>query len=533
MMPDPHASDRMSALPIQTLGRERLYAHRPQNLITLLTRTVEAHGDTECLADSSARLTYHQLYEAAGDLAAALHQEHGIGKGDRVALMLHNSPEYVISLFAIAGLGAISVPLNTALKGQELCYPINDSGATLLIADQDAFKIIADIRTELRTVKAIIVIGESSIDGTVSFAGMLGNGRGFPTGITIDENDGAVLLYTSGTTGAPKGALLSNKNIIASAMNDAQLSGLRPRVDSMLLVAPLFHITGLAMCLCSAVYAGIRIVLIRKFKAAEALHLIEKERVSVVIAVPTVLWLMFQAAEFDLTDVKSLRFLASGGAAVPEDLLKICMRKLPGVELAPGYGLTEATGMTHSVRSLEEALSKPGSVGQPMPLMDARIVDASGNDPEPGTAGELLVRGCQVMLEYWNNPQATRDTIVEGWLHTGDIAAINAMGDLQILDRMKDMIIRGGENIYSTQIENVLYMHPKVLEAAVVGIPDTVFGEQVKAALVLKSGEQATAAEIQDFCKLHMADYKVPYRVEFMPSLPRNPAGKVIKTLLK
>jgi long-chain acyl-CoA synthetase len=249
--------------------------------------------------------------------------------------------------------------------------------------------------------------------------------------------------------------------------------------------------------------------------------------------VPTILWLMLNEPELASYDLSSMRQFAAGGSASPEELLRACAARLPGVQLMPGYGLTEATAMTHTTTSLDEALAKLGSVGKALPILEDRVVDASGKDLPPGQPGELLVKGCQVMKEYWNNPEATRQTIVDGWLHTGDIAKTNKDGYTYILDRMKDMIIRGGENIYSIEVENVLYRHPKVLEAAVVGVDDQVFGEQVKAALVLRPGQRATAEEIQEFCGQHLAYFKVPKYIEFMDSLPRNPAGKVIKARLK
>lgn len=303
--------------------------------------------------------------------------------------------------------------------------------------------------------------------------------------------------------------------------------------DKILVVVPLFHITGLAIAFCSAVYAGIPAVIVKRFKASDSLKIIEEEKVTTMVAVPTILWLMLNAPEFAQYNLSSLRQFAAGGSASPEELLKACAAKLPGVQLMPGYGLTEAAAMTHTTTSLDEALSKLGSAGRVLSILDTKVVDSSGRELPPGEAGELLVKGCQVMKEYWNNPEATRETIVDGWLHTGDIAKITEEGYVYILDRMKDMIIRGGENIYSIEVENVLYRNPKVLEAAVVGVPDPVFGEQVKAALVLKSGEQATIEEIQEFCGKYLAYYKVPKYVEFRESLPRNPAGKVIKAQLK
>jgi long-chain acyl-CoA synthetase len=242
---------------------------------------------------------------------------------------------------------------------------------------------------------------------------------------------------------------------------------------------------------------------------------------------------MFNDPEFPQRDLSSLRLMASGGSASPADLLRLSAEKLPGAQLVPGYGLTEACGMINSTVSLAEALEKPGSSGRSFPIIETKVVGAGGEDLPPGQAGEYLVRGCQVLKEYWNNPEATAEALTDGWLHTGDIAMIEEDGHVHILDRLKDMIIRGGENIYSLEVENVLYRHPKVLEAAAVGVPDEVFGELVKAALVLRPGEHSTPEEIQEFCAQYLARYKVPKFVEFLDSLPRNPAGKIIKGALR
>jgi long-chain acyl-CoA synthetase len=513
-------------------GTEPVYAGRPRNLAQLLADTVERCGQREgvIVTDPAARLTFQQFASSVAKVASALYHDYGVSKGDRVALMLRNGLEFPVSFFALTRLGAIAVPLNTALKGEELAFQVADSGAVALIVEPKFHQLVASAGKGL---KHTFVTGDELPAGTVAFSELLKERPQAPPEVKVDEMDSAVIMYTSGTTGTPKGALLSHQNIITGAMNMAQLCDLQVGRDKILVVVPLFHITGLAIAFCSAMYAGIPAVIVRKFKSDEALKIIAEEKVTTMVAVPTILWLMLNEPEFGKYDLSSMRQFAAGGSASPEELLRACAAKLPGVQLMPGYGLTEATAMTHTTTSLDEALTKLGSVGKALPILGDKVVDASGKELPPGQPGELLVRGCQVMKEYWNNPEATRQTIVDGWLHTGDIAKTNEDGFTYILDRMKDMIIRGGENIYSIEVENILYRHPKVLEAAVVGVDDQVFGEQVKAALVLRPGQQATAEEIQEFCGQHLAYFKVPKYIEFMDSLPRNPAGKVIKARLK
>lgn len=510
---------------------ERVYTDRPRTLNEMLDNTVKKHGDLEGPVDAGVRLTYRQFASQVNNAASALYHRYGIRKGDRVAIMLRNGVEYLTGFFATARIGAINVPLNTALKGEEMTFQVEDSGASVLITDYEFHELIAEVRSQIGEVKHIFVTGEP-VAGTIPFSELLKAGQS-PPEIKLDEMDSAIILYTSGTTGRPKGAVLTHKGVIASAMNNAALCELSVGRDKMLAVVPLFHVTGLVMATCSAVFTGIPVVLVKKFKTADVLKITAEEKITAMFAVPTILWLMLNAPEFARYDLSSLHSFGAGGAAAPEELMRLCADKLPGLQLMPGYGLTEAVGGVISTTSLKEALSRPGTVGRPMPLVDARVVDTSGKDVPPGESGEILLRGCQVMKEYWNNPQATRETIVDGWLHTGDIGKITEDGYAYILDRTKDMINRGGEKIYSLEVENLLYRHPKVLEAAVVGVPDVVFGEQVKAAIVLKPGEKATPEEIQEYCGKYLSYYKVPKYVEFREALPRNPAGKVTKAKLR
>jgi long-chain acyl-CoA synthetase len=511
---------------------ELVYADRPRNLTEMLDNTVGKYGNREGLITTSERLTYEQFASAVNRVSSALYYEYGIRKGDRVALMLSNGLEFAIAFFSVVKLGAIGVPINTAFKGGELAYQVKDSGATVLFVESEFHELIAGVRSEIGCVKYIFVTDDQPLEGTLAFSQLLEQSEYVPVHTKVNETDGAVLMYTSGTTGRPKGALLLHKGMVAAAIDVDEWFNWRVG-DKMLLTVPLFHVTALAMILCSSIYAGVPLVLMKKFKAADALRVVQEERITAMIIVPTIIWLMLNAPEFDQYDLSSLRMVAAGGAASTEALLRLCADKLPGVELVPGYGLTEATGVTHTTTTLREALTKLSSVGHPVPVVEAKIVDASGRELPSGESGELLLKSCQIFREYWNNPEATRDTIVDGWLHTGDLAKVTEDGYTYILDRMKDMIIRGGENIYSIEIENVSLQNPKVLEAAIVGVPDSVFGEQVKAVLVLKPGEQATAEEMQEFYGKYLARYKIPKYIEFRESLPRNPAGKVTKQQLK
>lgn len=512
-----------------TLGgyKEMVYEDRPMNLAELLTSTVVQHGGQEAIISHDSRMTYREFASLVDNLASALYHEHGIRKGDRVALMLKNGWEYSVGFFALMKLGAIAVPLNIAYKGEEAAFQLNDSGSVMIFVDPEFREVINEIRSDIGEIKNVFETGSEK------FLELLKGKEDRPLNVQVDEMDSAVIMYTSGTTGRPKGAVLSHKGLIAEAMCASELIDWRAGRDKHLCPVPLFHVTGLVMNFCGSVYSGIPIVFMKRFRAAEALKIIEEEKVTTMIGVPTIMWLMLNAPEFDREKLSSLRCFAAGGSATPEELLKACREKLTDFEICPGYGLSEACGMVLTTVSLDEALAHKGSAGRPLPLIETKVVDASDRPLPYGEAGELLLRGCQVFKEYWNNPDATRKTLVNGWLHTGDVGAVDEEGYVYILDRMKDMINRGGEKIWSLEVENVLYRNPKILEAAAVGVPDMVLGEEVKAVIVLRPGAKATPEDVQEFCGQYLARYKIPKYIEFREALPRNPAGKVLKHELK
>jgi acyl-CoA synthetase (AMP-forming)/AMP-acid ligase II len=506
---------------------ERVYADRPRNLAEMLANTGSQHGSLEAVITPDSRLTYEKFASLVEHASSGLYHKHGIRKGDRVALMLKNGWEFSVSFFALMKLGAVAVPLNTAYKGEEAAFQLSDSGSKMLIVDPEYLNIINEIRPEIEEVKYICATDAAD------FRELLKEKASKAVNVQVEEMDSAVIMYTSGTTGKPKGAVLSHKGLIAEAMGTSDLLDWTAGRDKHLCPVPLFHVTGLVMNFCGAVYAGVPVLFMRRFNAVEALKVIEEEKITTMIGVPTILWLMLNAPEFDHHKLSSFRSFAAGGSAAPEELLKACREKLPGTELCPGYGLTEACGMISTTVSLDDALSHKGSVGRAIPLIETKVLDSSERELPCGEAGELLVRGCQAFKGYWNNQEATRKTLVDGWVHTGDVAKTDEEGYVYILDRIKDMINRGGEKIWSLEVENVLYRNPKILEAVAVGVPDTIFGEEVKAVIVLRQGAKATPEEIQEFCRHFLAKYKIPKYVEFREALPRNAAGKVMKRELK
>jgi long-chain acyl-CoA synthetase len=455
----------------------------------------------------------------------------GIQKGDRVSILQGNSAEWPVSFFALSRLGAISVPLNIRFKGEELKFMIQDSGSKAIIFDPEFAVMIAEIKKDLGSVRHFIATGKEKSPGILSFEELLQE-KEKPPFVDVDEEDLNSIFYTSGTTGRPKGAMTSHRNIIHVVISVSRVIGI-PQGVKQLIAIPLFHVTGCDAQLLVGVYLGGTSVVMKAYKSDEAMALIEKEKIELVVGVPTMYWLMLNSPEFNKFDLSSLKSTTYGGAPAPPELIRQMKEKFPQSRLGNGYGLTETSSLV-SFLTEEYILTKPGSIGPAIPTAEIRVVDPHGKDVPAGGPGEIFIRSPNVVQGYWENPQATKDAIVDGWLHTGDVGRLDEEGFLYIVDRMKDMIIRGGENVYCVEVENTLYAHPKVLEAAVIGVKDKFFGEQVKAIVVLKPGENATEEEIKAFCAQHIADYKVPKYVEFLNEpLPRNPGGKVIKTELK
>jgi len=478
------------------------------------------------------RWSYWELSQRVNRAAFSLRERYGIHKGDRVAVVLNNCPEFVVLYLAVTSVGGVFVPLNARLKSQELLPQILKAKPRVLVAGEDTWGELEPILGQLRGVERIFTQGahgpateplEALTEGTEA--------PQFPLA-QLQEEDLSSIIFTSGTTGTPKGVMITHRNVVNTAQACAKVFG-STSWDVDLIMVPLFHVTGLHTQLCKSLYLGSTTVLMREFKAHKALELIERERVTLSISVPTIYWLMLLCPDFPRRDLGSFRTIVYGGAPCPPELIVRLQEAFPGASLINAGGLTEGTSLQYALPP-QDALRKAGSVGFPTPCTEAMIVDETGLQLGPGEVGELLLKGAGIARGYWEDPLETAKTFKGGWLHTGDLARVDQEGYLWLMDRKKDMIIRAGENIYSVEVENVLYAFPKTLEAAVVGVPDAIFGEQVKAYVVLKQGELATEGEIRDFCSRHLADYKVPRFVEILREpLPRNPGGKVRKDLLR
>lgn len=508
------------------------YRDRPTNLSVLLDNTVSRWPEETAFVDGNQRITYNRFRGTVDRIAASLQKEWGIRKGDRVALLMGIGIPFALAYFGVIRIGAVVVPLNTRYKGEELSYEINDSGARVVIAESAFYSNLEPSIDRLERAPHIFIQDDAPGSGILSFDLLTSYESGDFDAPDISEWDLLNIMYTSGTTGKPKGAMQTHRGIIGTAMMTHEFLNYQHGRDRILCVVPLFHATGLSMNFLAAVYAGVPVVFMDKFKPEEALRLVQDERITGMISVITVYWLMLNHKNFDQYELSSLREILYGGSPAAEDVIREMRQKLPGVLIHNGYGLTETHAYdTHLLD--EDTISYVESVGQILPLVDMKVIDSDGNELPPGETGELLIKGCKVIRGYWNKPEANEKAFSHGWLHTGDVARIDEDGYVYIMDRFKDMINRGGEKIYSIEVENALYAHPKILEAAVFGVPDEVFGEQVRGAVVLKPGESATEEEIREFCVERLADYKIPRSFLFLDELPRNPGGKVVKTELR
>lgn len=509
-----------------------IYKERPASLAHMFRESVVRNPDRPALICEELRWRYKELASLVNRAALSLFERYGLRKGDRVAVVLNNCPEFVLLYLAVTSLGGVFVPLNARLKARELLPQILKAGPRILVAGQDTWSELEGLLERLQGIERVFKLGVPC-PGSEPFENLLeGPEAPFPCLDQIHEGDLCSIIFTSGTTGVPKGVMISHRNVVNTAQACARVFGSTSQ-DVDLIMVPLFHVTGLHTQLCKSLYLGSTTVLMRAFKADQALEIIEKERVTLSISVPTIYWLMLNVAGFQSRDLSSFRTIVYGGAPCPPELILRLQKAFPRASLINAGGLTEGTSLQYALPP-QDALRKAGSVGFPTPCTEAKIVDEEGNEVGAGEVGELLLKGAGIARGYWENPEETLRTFRGGWLRTGDLARKDEEGYLWLMDRKKDMIIRGGENIYSIEVENVLHAFPKTLEAAVVGVPDPVFGEQVKAFVVLKDGQQSTEQEIREFCSRHLADYKVPKFVELLQEpLPRNPGGKVQKELLK
>jgi long-chain acyl-CoA synthetase len=523
----------------------RVWKNAPANLrqVAMVGR---AHGERLFAIYEDERVTYDAWFRAVAQLAGEL-RARGVEKGDRVALAMRNLPEWPVAFFAATTIGAICVPLNAWWTGPELAFGLANSGAKLLVCDAERWDRIAPHRAELPDLATVLVSrSDAAPDGAERLEDVLGTPHDYASlpqaelpEVEIEPEDEATIFYTSGTTGQPKGALGTHRNlctnILSSGYNGAMAALRRgeelpaPVQQVGLTVIPLFHVTACSAGLMGYVAAGHTMVFMHKWDPVKAFQLIEREQVNLTGGVPTIAWQLLEHPERANYDLSSLEAIAYGGApAAPELVRKIheVFGALPG----NGWGMTE-TMATVTGHSSEDYLNRPDSCGPPVGVADLKIVGDDGETELPvGEVGELWARGPMVVKGYWNRPEATAETFVDGRVRTGDLAKLDEEGWCYIVDRAKDMIIRGGENIYSSEIENVLYDHPAVTDAALIGLAHPTLGEEPAAVVHLAPGMSATEDELREWVAARLAKFKVPVRVVFVEdTLPRNANGKILK----
>lgn len=529
----------------------RVWKNALPNLAALAEST-KVFGAREFVVFDDERVTYSAWYKAVATLATAL-QEMGVRKGDRVALAMRNLPEWPVAFFAGAVIGAIVVPLNAWWTGEELAFGMADSGASVLICDAERWERMALHKAEMPDLRHVLVTRGGSAD-LVEPARALETVVGTPKAyadlperslpnVEIAPDDPVTIFYTSGTTGKPKGALGSHRNLLTNGLTTGYSGAAtilrrgsalpEPMVKAGLVVVPMFHVTACSASMIPTIQAGNKIVFMHKWDTVKAFEIIEREKINATGGVPFIAWQLIEHPDREKYDLSSIESISYGGApSAPELVTKIY--EIFGAYPGNGWGMTE-TMATVTSHTSEDYLNRPDSCGPPVPVSDLKIMSEDGMTELPiGEVGELWARGPQIVKGYWNRPDATAETFVDGWVRTGDLARLDEEGFCFIVDRAKDMIIRGGENIYSSEVENILYEHPAVTDAALVGIPHQTLGEEPAAVVHLAPGASVSEAELQSWVSARLAKFKVPVKIIFCTdTLPRNANGKILKRDLK
>jgi long-chain acyl-CoA synthetase len=517
------------------------------NTVPALLQVCAAYAERDYIVYEGERYTYGEAFTRAQALAAHLQQVCGVQKGDRVALAMRNLPEWIISFWASLSIGAIIVPLNAWWKGRELAYGLADSGSRVFLCDEERANLIEPHRHELQVDHVLVARATASRplhETERSLDELLHTTGATPAPVSIDPDDDATIFYTSGTTGNPKGALGTHRNLCANigstlfvrARAVARKNGETlppPPQAAGLLSVPLFHVTGCHSGLVAGSFIGNKIVLMRRWNPEVALELIERERITQFGGVPSMVWQVLTSPDFGQRDTSSVLAISYGGAPAAPELLRRIKEAFPNRSAGNGYGLTETSALATSNTGVDYE-RKPDSVGVPVATCEVKIVDDDGNELPVSSVGELWIKGPNVVKGYWGKPEATQKAFSDGYLHTGDIARIDEEGFVYILDRAKDMLIRGGENVYCVEVEDVLYSHPAVMDAAVVGVAHMILGEEVGAVVQLAPGTTVTAEELRGYAAERLAGFKVPKHIELRAEpLPRNANGKILKRELR
>lgn len=525
--------------------RLRVYKNAPPSIREVWLSTLQ-FAERPYLIYGDERITYAEAHKQVNAVAAWLAAQ-GVKPGDRVAVAMRNYPEWMLIYWACVSTGIAVVGMNAWWTAEEMAYGLSDSAPKVLFLDEERLARLNE-RPELAGQMKLVGVRISKMPaGMTAWSDVIGHGGPMPD-VVVDPDSDACIFYTSGTTGFPKGAQLTQRGCVANLMNmmyagastalaTQRATGVEPPatppVPVTLITTPLFHVTANNCGAYAATAAGGALVLMYRWDAGEALRLIERERVTGMSGVPVMARELINHPDFAKTDTSSLTALAGGGAQVPPDLVQKIESQVATARPGTGYGMTETCGIITSI-SADFFVDKPDSAGPAMPNFEVKCVDDNGNTVAPGAVGELWVKGSSVIKGYINRPEATASSITDGWLHTGDIARIDEDGFIYIVDRKKDMVLRGGENVYCAEVEGVIYRHASVAECCVFGVPDQRLGEEVGVAIVLKPGTSLTDAGLREHCAAIMAKHKIPRYVWFLDeALPRNASGKFLKRELR
>lgn len=499
-------------------------------LSQMFEESVRKYADHTAITFFNQTYTYKQLHHLINNVASSLHHM-GVKKGERIALMLPNCPQYPISYYATLKCGATIVQINPMYKSSELLYVLNDSEANVLIVLDKLLPIIDKVKeqTSLRTVIDV------SFESDCIFNTLLKNNNySIPNTEILPKEDIAVLQYTGGTTGRSKGAMLTHYSLVANLLQTYGISKTKMELggERLLAISPLFHVYGMTSCMNLSFYTGGNLILVPKFEVEQTIKIIDQTKPTIFLGVPTMYIALLNYQKEHSIDFSGFKTCVSGSAPLPVEIIQQ-FNKINHQTIAEGYGLSEASPVTH--QNPIDGLQKEGSIGIPIPNTDAKIVDLATGEKTLaiGEVGELVIKGPQIMKGYWKMPEETEQVLRDDWLYTGDLAKMDEDGYFYIVGRKKEMIIASGYNVYPIEVEDVIYTHPKILEAAVIGVPDAYRGETVKAVVVLKENEQLAEEELIQFCRERLASYKVPRTISFIEELPKTAVGKILKTVLK
>ena len=528
----------------------RAWKNAPPGLAAVLAASV-AYGERPFLVLDEERLSYAAHHNLVCRLARALQLRYGVRRGDRVAIAMRNLPEWSVAFWAVTAIGAIAVPLNAWLVARELAFCVADSGSCVVVVDGRRADLLAACGQGLGLRGIVVVRGEGAARGgpIALWDDVLAAAPADPPppAAAIEPDDDATIFYTSGTTGEPKGAVGTHRNICSNIMSVAYRGAMKqlgrgvtppalggpPPHPVTLVPVPFFHVTGCHSIMAPALFGGTTLVLMHRWDPENALALIERERITNVTGVPGMVWQMLEAPGFAARDTSSLVGFGYGGTPPPPRMLERIAALLPQVDAENGYGLTEASSLV-SYNAGESYRRNPDGAGAPLPTCDIRIVSEEGATLPAGARGEVCVRGPNIVRGYWNRPEASAETFRDGWLHTGDIGRLDEAGQLFLLDRAKDMLIRGGENVYCVEVENALCSHPSVMDAAVIGKPHPVLGQEVAAVVRAVPGRAVSGAVLIEYCRERLAAFKVPVAIDVRSEpLPVNASGKVVKRQLQ